>query len=140
MFPCSKCSEDFAVYAETCFKAFGDRVKHWITLNEPHTVATMGYDTGLEAPGRCSVLLHLHCRSGDSHTEPYIVGHNFILAHATVADIYRRKYKVSNPFNNTKYISLFQLGTSLLMCWYSFHQFVGDSERTTRDCLKRRVV
>ncbi|XP_004985214.2 beta-glucosidase 6-like isoform X1 [Setaria italica] len=101
--------EDFAVYAETCFKAFGDRVKHWITLNEPHTVATMGYDTGLEAPGRCSVLLHLHCRSGDSHTEPYIVGHNFILAHATVADIYRRKYKATQRG---------QLGIALNVVWY----------------------
>nr|CAB3496685.1 unnamed protein product [Digitaria exilis] len=84
---------DFAAYAEICFKEFGDRVKHWITINEPHTVAVQGYDAGLHAPGRCSVLLHLYCKSGNSGTEPYIVAHNFILAHATVADIYRRKYK-----------------------------------------------
>lgn len=25
---------DFAHFARTCFEAFGDRVKHWITLNE----------------------------------------------------------------------------------------------------------
>ncbi|PQQ04403.1 beta-glucosidase 40 [Prunus yedoensis var. nudiflora] len=31
--------------------------------------------------------------AGNSATEPYIVGHNVILSHATVADIYRRKYK-----------------------------------------------
>ncbi|KAL6648576.1 hypothetical protein ACP70R_012800 [Stipagrostis hirtigluma subsp. patula] len=86
-------SDDFAAYAETCFKSFGDRVKHWITLNEPHTVAIQGYDAGLQAPGRCSVLLHLYCKSGNSGTEPYIVAHNFILAHATASDIYRRKYK-----------------------------------------------
>jgi beta-glucosidase len=73
-------------------------VKHWITLNEPHTVAIQGYDAGLHAPGRCSVLLHLYCKSGNSGTEPYIVAHNFILAHATVSDIYRRKYKVSTSF------------------------------------------
>ncbi|AQL08787.1 Beta-glucosidase 11 [Zea mays] len=85
---------DFAEYAETCFEAFGDRVRHWVTLNEPHTVAVQGYDAGLQAPGRCSLLLHLYCRSGDSATEPYVVAHNFILAHAKVSDVYRKKYKL----------------------------------------------
>lgn len=85
---------DFSTYAETCFEKFGDRVKHWTTFNEPHTIATQGYDTGLFAPGRCSILLHLFCKAGNSATEPYIVGHNLLLAHATVADIYRTKYKV----------------------------------------------
>ncbi|RDX74445.1 Beta-glucosidase 40 [Mucuna pruriens] len=75
--------KDFATYAETCFQKFGDRVKHWITFNEPHTFATQGYDVGLQAPGR----------SGNSSTEPYIVAHNVLLSHAAVADIYRKKYK-----------------------------------------------
>jgi hypothetical protein len=86
--------KDFATYAETCFQKFGDRVKHWITFNEPHTFTTQGYDVGLQAPGRCSILLHLFCRAGNSATEPYIVAHNVLLTHAAVADIYRKKYKV----------------------------------------------
>ncbi|KAM0836711.1 hypothetical protein ACQ4PT_062117 [Festuca glaucescens] len=86
---------DFAVYAETCFKAFGDRVKHWITVNEPHTMAVQGYDAGLQAPGRCSVLFHLYCTQGNSGTEPYIVAHNIILAHAAASSIYRNKYKAA---------------------------------------------
>lgn len=98
--------KDFAVYAETCFQKFGDRVKHWITFNEPHTFAVQGYDVGLQAPGRCSLLGRLFCRAGNSATEPYIVAHNVILSHATVADIYRKKYKVRSGivmiFFNTK--------------------------------------
>jgi len=70
-------------------------VKHWITFNEPHTFAIQGYDVGLQAPGRCTILFKLTCREGNSSTEPYIVGHNVILTHATVSDIYRKKYKVS---------------------------------------------
>ncbi|XP_023536718.1 beta-glucosidase 40-like [Cucurbita pepo subsp. pepo] len=87
--------QDFAVFAETCFQKFGDRVKNWITFNEPHTFATQGYDIGLHAPGRCSILLHLKCRNGNSATEPYIVAHNLLLSHAAVSDIYRRKYQKS---------------------------------------------
>ncbi|KAI4328528.1 hypothetical protein L6164_020876 [Bauhinia variegata] len=84
---------DFATFSETCFQKFGDRVKHWITFNEPHTFSIQGYDVGLQAPGRCSILLHLFCKAGNSATEPYIVAHNVLRSHATVADIYRKRYK-----------------------------------------------
>lgn len=42
----------FTRYAAVCFKAFGDRVKHWITINEPKTLALCGYCYGNHAPGR----------------------------------------------------------------------------------------
>ncbi|XP_021910507.1 beta-glucosidase 40 isoform X2 [Carica papaya] len=100
---------DFAVYAETCFEKFGDRVKHWITFNEPHTFAIQGYDVGLQAPGRCSILLRTFCRAGNSATEPYIVAHNVLLSHATVADIYRKKYKPNQHGS---------LGLSFDVIWY----------------------
>ncbi|KAL0358156.1 UNVERIFIED_CONTAM: Beta-glucosidase 6 [Sesamum calycinum] len=60
--------KDFATYAETCFKAFGDRVKYWITFNEPHTFAVQGYDVGLQAPGRCSILLQSNGTALDTDT------------------------------------------------------------------------
>ncbi|MBC7917919.1 MAG: beta-glucosidase [Rhodoferax sp.] len=41
----------FAVYAQTIVKAFGDRVKHWITLNEPICFTRMSYGTGKRGPG-----------------------------------------------------------------------------------------
>ncbi|WJX51701.1 Beta-glucosidase 12 [Trifolium repens] len=60
---------DFRDYADICFREFGDRVKHWITLNEPHS-----YSMG---------------------TEPYMASHNQLLAHAAAVKIYRSNYQAS---------------------------------------------
>lgn len=42
----------FADYAATCAEAFGDRVKNWITINEPWCVSWLGYSIGVHAPGK----------------------------------------------------------------------------------------
>ncbi|MFY0650735.1 MAG: beta-glucosidase [Cyclobacteriaceae bacterium] len=73
-------SDYFAVYADVCFEHFGDRVKNWITLNEPWVVSILGYGQGVFAPGRIS------------NSEPYLAGHHQLLAHAKAVDIYRKKY------------------------------------------------
>jgi len=44
-------AEAFGVYAETLVKAFGDRVKHWITLNEIICFTEDAYGNGAKAPG-----------------------------------------------------------------------------------------
>ncbi|XP_042479582.1 beta-glucosidase 13-like isoform X2 [Macadamia integrifolia] len=80
---------DFQDFADICFKEFGDRVKHWITLNEPVSFVT-GYSEGTFAPGRCS-----SCSKGNSSTEPYLVGHHQLLAHAAAVSLYRDKYQAS---------------------------------------------
>lgn len=82
----------FADYADACFSAFGDRVKDWITLNEPIQLSFTGHGTGIHAPGRCSD--REMSAEGDSSTEPYLAGHHALLSHAAAVDIYRRKYKV----------------------------------------------
>lgn len=41
----------FATYADTVVRALGDRVKHWITLNEIVCFTRMGYGSGQKAPG-----------------------------------------------------------------------------------------
>jgi beta-glucosidase len=42
----------FAVYADTIVKAFGDRVKNWITLNEIRCFTFLAHDICTKAPGR----------------------------------------------------------------------------------------
>jgi len=90
--------DDFKDYADLCFELFGDRVKNWITINQLYTVPTRGYALGTDAPGRCSPKIDVRCPGGNSSTEPYIVAHNQLLAHAAAVDVYRTKYKVSSPF------------------------------------------
>ncbi len=41
----------FADYADFVFQKLGDRVKHWITLNEPWVTAFIGHMFGIHAPG-----------------------------------------------------------------------------------------
>jgi beta-glucosidase len=45
-------AERFAEYAGTVGAALGDRVGHWITLNEPWCSAFLGYLSARHAPGR----------------------------------------------------------------------------------------
>ncbi len=41
----------FADYAAVLARAFSDRVKYWLTINEPRSFIGGGYVTGLQAPG-----------------------------------------------------------------------------------------
>ena len=45
-------AERFAAYADVVAGRLGDRVEHWITLNEPAEVTLLGYGLGQHAPGR----------------------------------------------------------------------------------------
>ncbi|KAH7426036.1 hypothetical protein KP509_11G082200 [Ceratopteris richardii] len=60
-------------------------------MNEPLQFAYAGHGSGEHAPGRCSD--RSWSAVGNSHTEPYIVAHNALLAHAAAVDIYNKKYK-----------------------------------------------
>lgn len=46
----------FAEYAAICAGRLGDRVGHWITLNEPFEHMALGYALGQHAPGRTLLL------------------------------------------------------------------------------------
>ena len=87
--------DDFRDFSELCFKEFGDRVKHWITLNEPWTFRMGGNDKGAIAPGRCSMWVNEAWEARNSATEPYIVSHHMLLVHAAAVKVYKDKYQVS---------------------------------------------
>ncbi|XP_057861861.2 beta-glucosidase 34 [Cryptomeria japonica] len=64
--------DDFANYAEVCFKLFGERVKHWITINEPNLQASIGYG------------------------QPYIAAHYQLLSHAAAVAKLRKNEATKN--------------------------------------------
>ncbi|XP_022868201.1 beta-glucosidase-like [Olea europaea var. sylvestris] len=116
--------KDFSDFAEVCFCEFGDRVKYWITLNEPWAFSLQGYVLGSFPPGRgattpeslktdyCRHRCHVAptiCPNGNPGTEPYIVAHNLILSHAAAVDIYRQKYQAHQEG---------RIGITNVSCWY----------------------
>ncbi|KAM5520747.1 putative beta-glucosidase [Fusarium oxysporum f. sp. phaseoli] len=85
--------KDFERYARLCYERFGDRVKHWITLNEPWIVSIFGYATGGNAPGRSSI--NPQSTEGDTSTEPWIVGKALIMSHARAVAAYNQDFRES---------------------------------------------
>jgi beta-glucosidase len=63
---------------------------NWFTVNEPRLMAAFGYDQNISPPLRCTGC----AAGGNSSTEPYIVTHHLLLAHATAVKRYRDKYQV----------------------------------------------
>ena len=44
-------SDWFAMYTKVVVDKLSDRVKHWMTLNEPQCFIGLGHETGIHAPG-----------------------------------------------------------------------------------------
>lgn len=66
----------FAEYAEVVKKLYGDRVKHYFTINEPQTLLGCGYREGVHAPGLALSLREL-----------LLAMHNLLLAHGNAAKV-----------------------------------------------------
>jgi beta-glucosidase len=81
---------DFEHYARVLFKAI-PKCKHWITFNEPWCSSILGYNSGYFAPGRTSN--RAKSAVGDSSREPWIVGHNLLVAHGKAVKVYREEFK-----------------------------------------------
>lgn len=72
----------FVTYACVLFNKYGDRVKHWITFNEPNEFCGNGYGGSSAAPG-----MNL------SGVGDYLCMHHVILAHAKTYRMYQQMFK-----------------------------------------------
>ncbi|THG03572.1 hypothetical protein TEA_022949 [Camellia sinensis var. sinensis] len=148
-----KIVDDYLDYVDFCFTTFGDRVKHWLTLNEPYEFTVYGYGSGIYAPGRCSEYIG-NCTSGNSATEPYIVGHHLILSHAAAVTLYREKYKVSQkgeigitlsskwivPFSkNTANQKAAQRALDFMLGWFLHPMTYGDYPKIMKSLVGNRL-
>ncbi|ESO98171.1 hypothetical protein LOTGIDRAFT_174304 [Lottia gigantea] len=72
----------FNDYAKICFEKFGDRVKYWMTINEPSSISVIGYQVGVMAPGMKGGL-----------KARYHVDYNLIRAHGRAYRLYEKDFK-----------------------------------------------
>jgi beta-glucosidase len=68
----------FADYADLISRTLGDRVKHWITHNEPFVVSMVGNLWGTHAPGK------------QDAAAAYTVAHHLLLSHGAAVPIIRK--------------------------------------------------
>jgi beta-glucosidase len=76
--PARETADAFAEYVEAVVARLGDRVRNWITVNEPWVISWLGYGLGQHAPGR------------RSESDALAAAHTVLLAHARAAEILRR--------------------------------------------------
>jgi len=74
----------FVEYTDIVTRALGDRVKNWITLNEPWVSAFVGYLEGRHAPGHT-----------DLH-EALAASHHLLLSHGSAIPVIRRNCSNAN--------------------------------------------
>jgi beta-glucosidase len=75
--PARDTAHAFVDYADAVSRALGDRVKHWITHNEPWCISVLGYAEGAHAPGH------------QSWPEALAASHHLNLAHGLAAPVIR---------------------------------------------------
>ena len=70
--------DHFVQFAQVCFERFGDRVKKWVTINEPYSVVAGQYIIG-------------HFPPNISYDVPKAIQamHNMMVAHSRVVELYK---------------------------------------------------
>ncbi|KAL2093265.1 hypothetical protein ACEWY4_010577 [Coilia grayii] len=133
----------FNDFANLCFEKFGNRVKYWITFNNPWSVAVEGYETGEHAPG-------MKLRG----TGAYRAAHHIIKAHAKVWHTYdtlwRNKQKGmvgislagdwGEPVDmtNQKDIEAAERYVQFYVGWFATPIFHGDYPQVMKDFIGRK--
>ncbi|KAK3933253.1 Lactase-phlorizin hydrolase [Frankliniella fusca] len=72
----------FVEYSDFVFSEYGDKVKLWLTINEPMSICAEGYGDATKAPAIRS-----------SGLSDYLCGHNVLKSHAKAYRLYESKYK-----------------------------------------------
>ncbi|XP_004303997.1 PREDICTED: beta-glucosidase 13-like [Fragaria vesca subsp. vesca] len=102
--------EDFKAYADLCFKTFGDRVKHWATINEPQVWGQYGFTN----PDP----------NANAATDPFLSTHHVLLAHAAAAKLYKNTYQASQGG---------EIGIPLVVEWFEpFEDTIPDKAAARR--------
>jgi beta-glucosidase len=86
-------AEDFANYADVAFRELSGpgMIEEWITFNEPISICSLGYGSGIFAPGS----------KGGKQGE-HRCGHALLLAHAAAAKVFNAKYRARSPAGKAK--------------------------------------
>jgi beta-glucosidase len=71
----------FCAYSDVVSRKLGDRVKHWMTINEPYIIAFLGHYLGEHAPGH------------KDQAETLAAAHHLLLAHGQAVPILRANVK-----------------------------------------------
>ncbi|KAI1786207.1 beta-glucosidase [Ganoderma leucocontextum] len=144
--------DDYVNYAKVCFERFGGRVKYWLTHNEPWCISILGYGRGVFAPGRSSD--RIRSPEGNSSTEPWIVGHHLILAHAYTCKLYREEFKAKQggsigitlngdlalPYDDSpENIAAAQHAFDVAIGWFADPIYLGDYPEYMKEMLGDRL-
>ena len=132
-------------YSKLCFETFGDRVKNWITFNEPWCSAVLGYDLGVHAPGDKS----------EPGKKVYKAGHNLLLSHGRAVRLYRKEFQTkqkgvigitlnsnwAEPKNteDPKSVAAAQREMDFWLGWYADPIWKGDYPAVMKETLKDRL-
>ncbi|MEQ2302558.1 hypothetical protein AMECASPLE_007831 [Ameca splendens] len=135
----------FNDFANLCFEKFGDRVKHWITFNNPWSVAVEGYETGEHAPG-------MRLRGNGA----YRAAHHIIKAHAKVWHTYDTQWREKQKglvgislsgdwgepvdISNQKDIEAAERYVQFYLGWFATPIFHGDYPQVMKDFVGRKSV
>lgn len=150
--------DDFVHFANACFCAFGDRVKHWVTFEEGNDFLPYAYAGTYCPPGRCTMGLPspgpFNCTLGNSSTEPYIAAHNMLLAHAAAVEVYREYYQATQQgeiglviwfrwfeplSNSTSDLAAAQRATDFTVGWFLDPVLYGDYPAVMREVVGSRL-
>jgi beta-glucosidase len=77
--PARETVDAYVEYVEIVVARLGDRVRRWITVNEPWVVSWLGYGWGLHAPGRAN------------DADALAAAHHILLAHGRATEVVRRE-------------------------------------------------